>query len=486
MPLLDRSRVEIKLGDYGVAPATAISDTTILPRVQEYRRLVGSRMIPLAKDDIASKIPTAEFHMSRKVDGEFTVLVVDGEDAFTINPGGTVRVNIPFLAEAQALLKKGAVKTRIMLAGELYVQRPDGKRPRIHDVVKNARQPLSKDDVAALRFSVFDILETQGTPYAETWKRIGQLFGAGKSIHPVETIVVKTPAEVEDKFEKWVEKDGGEGLVLRSDTAGMFKVKTKHTVDCVVVGFTESVEPDRKGMMHDLLVALMRSDGTFHLVARVGGGYTDELRREFLSDLKDMAVESDYTEVNPDHLAYQMVRPEWVIEVSCVDVISQTTRGGSIDKMVLTWNKATKKWEGVRKLPIAALISPNYVRKRDDKHVRVEDLRLAQITDIVEVPLVDRDASRMALPKSEVLRREAYTKVIKGQTMVRKLIMWKTNKDRESPEDFPAFVVHLTDFSPNRKTPLEREIRVSSNQSQIDQLWSDLKTEYIVKGWNPA
>ena len=39
--LLDKSRVEIKLGDYGVAPATALADPSLLPLVQEYRRGTG-------------------------------------------------------------------------------------------------------------------------------------------------------------------------------------------------------------------------------------------------------------------------------------------------------------------------------------------------------------------------------------------------------------------------------------------------------------
>ena len=42
----------------------------------------------------------------------------------------------------------------------MYVQRPDGKRPRVHDVSKVARQPESKDDRNSLHFAVFDLLET--------------------------------------------------------------------------------------------------------------------------------------------------------------------------------------------------------------------------------------------------------------------------------------------------------------------------------------
>ena len=71
--LLDTARVEIKLGDYGVAPAAALADPGLLPLVQDYRRQTGSRMVPLDRDDVGRKIPAAEYHVSRKVDGEFTV-----------------------------------------------------------------------------------------------------------------------------------------------------------------------------------------------------------------------------------------------------------------------------------------------------------------------------------------------------------------------------------------------------------------------------
>ena len=50
--------------------------------------------------------------------------------------------------------------------------------------------------------------------------------------------------------------------------------------------------------------------------------------------------------------------------------------------------------------------------------------------------------------------------------------------------DFPAYVLHLTDFSPNRKDTLCREMRVSSSLEQIQQLCDQLKAENITKGWN--
>jgi ATP dependent DNA ligase C terminal region/ATP dependent DNA ligase domain len=481
--LLDKSRTEIRLGEYRVASATALSDPMLLSRVQEYRRLASSRMYPLDRSDIRHKIPKAHYHVSRKVDGEFTVLIYDSGQVVLLNPGGTVRTGLPVTQEAVRLLSKAKVK-QAMIAGELYVQ-CENRRPRVHDVATVARQPQSEADLKRLRFAPFDIVSLDGNlpgPYAETWKTIERLFGNGELLHPVETRLANGPDDIDECFETWVEKEGAEGLVARSDSAGLFKIKPRHTLDVAVIGFTESVD-DREGMMHDLLYAVMRHDGTLQVLSRVGGGFHEEERRTMLSDLKDMIVESEYAEVNSDHVAYQMVRPEWVIEISCLDLISQTTRGAPINRVVLDYqDNGSKGYHVVRRMPLATVISPQFIRRREDKAVLPHDVRIEQVSSVVEVPLWDRDARQMAKPKSEVLRREVYTKVMKGETMVRKLLLWKTNKETDSDE-YPAYVLHYTDFSAARKTPLEREVRVSSSREQMDNLWREMLTENIKKGW---
>ena len=481
MALLDSSRLTLKLGAYGTAPATALSDPLLLPRVQAYRRQLSARMIAMDKASIGKRLPKADYHISRKIDGEFTVLVLRGKEAFTINPGGTVRAGLPLADEAKKLLK--GIKSAVIV-GELYVNRPDDKRPRVHDVVRVARKPESQDDVDSLQFAVFDLLEIDGeeftADYPETWKRIGKLFGKGERVHPVETIE-GNDKKVREQFETWVEEEGAEGVVARSESSGWFKIKPRHTVDVAVIGFAEGTE-DRVGMIHDLLLAIMRKDGHFQVLGRVGGGFSDEDRTNLLSDFSDIATESEYAEVNSDRVAYQMVEPKIVIEISCLDLVSETTRGGTIDRMVLNWNAKEKKWQTVRRLPLVSVISPQFIRIREDKKANVDDIRLQQLLEIVEVPLADKTANELELPKSEVLRRKAAVKTLKGAKMVRKLVMWKTNKQEQSAE-FPAYVVHLTDYSPNRKVPLQREIRVSSSQEQINELWDALETKFFVKGW---
>ena len=68
MSLLNRSLIDIKLGAYGTAASTALSDPTLLSMVRNYKRQVASRMYPLGRSDISRKIPDAEYHVSRKID----------------------------------------------------------------------------------------------------------------------------------------------------------------------------------------------------------------------------------------------------------------------------------------------------------------------------------------------------------------------------------------------------------------------------------
>lgn len=486
MSLVNRGKLDIKLGGYAVGTGAALADPLLVTRAQDYRRHTASRMIPLEPGDIAKRFPAGEYHVSLKVDGEFSLLVYRDGDALLVNPGGTVRVGIPAVDEAAALLKKAGVKSAL-IPGELHFTKAHGKRPRVHDVSRVARQPGSQAELDQLGFAAFDIAEIDGAApgdeFRPTWDRLTALFKGGKRATVVESQWVSDAAGIETLFRKWVEQ-GAEGAVVRSDAVGRFKLKPRHTIDAVVIGFTESAEDDRRGLLHDLLVALIRPDGCLHVVGHVGGGFTNDERRGFLSDLKDAIVGSDYVEVN-DQVAYHMVRPEWVVEISVLDLIAQTTRGQPINKMALTWDAAAARYRIVRRVPLVGMISPQFVRRREDKSPIAADIPLRQVTDLVEVPLADRDARQLDLPKSEVLRREVCTKQLKGQTMVRKLLLWKTNKDRDGDE-FPAYVIHYTDFSPNRKTPLERDIRVSSSPEQIENLWKELAAEAFTKGWSPV
>ncbi len=481
--LIEPGLFEIKLGDYRIASSSAVNDATLLPQVRNYKRTVASRMFPLAQDDIGRKIPDAEYHVSRKVDGEFSVLVYRDGQLFTMNPGGTVRIGMPWQNEAKQLLDKAGL-SNVLIAGELYIDTPD-RRPRVHDVVSVARQPASNDELDRIRFAVFDIISIDNQPderpYADVFSQVNRVFAAGERVSPVETVVVKGHREIEKQFQDWVQDQGAEGLVVRSESAGNFKVKPRHNIDAVVIGFTESTD-DRQGMLHDLLLAVARGDGSIHVLCRVGGGFTEQQRRELLSDLQDQIVDSEYAEVNSDHVAYQMVEPRLVVEISCLDMIAQNTRGGPVNRMVLSFDRDARRYEVVRRMPLVSVISPQFIRVRDDKRFDPADVRISQVTSLVPVAMAEADASELTMAKSTVEKREVYVKPYRGHTSVRKFLLWKTNKESEDSQ-FPAYVIHYTDFSPTRKEPLSREVRVSNSRDQIEQLWEELKKANVKKGW---
>ena len=68
---------------------------------------------------------------------------------------------------------------------------------------------------------------------------------------------------------------------------------------------------------------------------------------------------------------------------------------------------------------------------------------------------------------------------------MRKLLVWQTNK-AASDATFPAYVVHWTDYSAGRATPLDREVRVAPTEAEALRLADALVTENIKKGWEPA
>ncbi len=487
MSLFDKSKMREVVGTYLSGDHVALADSNYISVARTRRRQAGQMVIALDKAMVPRKMPKAEYYVSRKIDGEFTILIYKDGEAITLNPGGTLRAGAPFMAEAAAALKKAGVKSAI-LGGELYVQRPDGKRARVHDVVRVARAPADMKEVGQLAIGFFNIYDLDGQDlsmrFSDVVQKLPEIFAGCKQAHSIETVQVEDPKAVLKQYDKWVEGEGEEGVVARSDSAGMFKIKPLHSLDLAVIGFTESIN-EREGLLHDMLLAVVREDGTFQIVSRVGGGFSEEQRAEFLVKLKTLVVESDFREVNSDRVAYQMIKPGLVIEIECLDLVSRTSRDNTIDRMVLEWNEKDNKWEGVRSMPLCSILSPQFIRFRDDKKASPQDVRMSQLSDLVEIPESTRAAEEIRLPSSTLIKRSVAVKEAKGSKMVRKVVLWKTNKDEVS-RDFPAYVVHVTNFSGNRKTPLEFDLKVTKTLEQAQSLFDELKKELFVSGWKEA
>jgi len=60
-------------------------------------------------------------------------------------------------------------------------------------------------------------------------------------------------------------------------------------------------------------------------------------------------------------------------------------------------------------------------------------------------------------------------------------VIWKTNKESAG---YPAFVVHWTDYSSNRKSPLDREVRLAPSKDEADKIAEAMIVNNIKKGWS--
>ena len=490
MGLYNEANMRALYGGYRVGKSDDLDSQDYLRVARTRRRQLGQMSVAVDTESARVRMPDSTYQISRKYDGEFTVLIYKDGEVCIINPGKTVRVGAPFMAEAAAILKKAGVKFAL-IGGEYYVRRTeehkkkDGKATRVHDIVRIGRNPKTDEELNQLCFAAFNIYDLDGEDmsgiYGDAIAKLQELFKDGDRIHAVDTVTGVNSKAVLKQFQEWVIDGGEEGVVARSETAGVFKVKPRHNLDLAVIGFTESTD-DRVGMLHDMLLAIVRDDGSFQIVSKVGGGFSDEQRREFLTMLQKRVVESEFHEVNSARVAYQMIEPGVICEIQCLDLVAMTSRGNPIDKMVLAWNADESRWEGLRRLPLCSVISPQFVRFRDDKGANKDDVRLSQLTDVVNIPDIDRVAEEIKLPVSEIIKRAVATKELRGGQMVRKIIAWKTNKD-EASKDFPAYVIQLTDFSENRKDPLQYEMRISSSKDQILEFFGEWEAKYFKKGW---
>tara|TARA_B100000683_G_scaffold267291_1_gene300718 strand:- start:5678 stop:7030 length:1353 start_codon:yes stop_codon:yes gene_type:complete len=444
----------------------------VIQLAQDYKKKTASRYLSVSSEDILNKIiESDEFAVSKKYDGYLFLLHYDGVKSTLYNHGGKKFTNFELLKESDELLK-GKCKD-IIFAGELYLHKDEG-RSRSFDLA-SALDGKNND----IRFKVFDILTLDGVrkefKIRELDDKLNQLLKNGKSVSAIKRTFVNSRKEIESLFQDIVVKEKEEGIVVQSDNGPTYKIKPLITLDAVVVGFTEG-EGIRQNKLKELLLAIKITENEYLTIVKVGNGFTDDQRDLIFKDLSEYKVDSNYIEVSSSNIAFTMVKPIKVVEFSCLDVYNQNSKG-SIKKMSLKFEK--ESYSAIYKKPSVSVTSPVFLCFREDKEVKIEDVGISQISKIVS--LENNEKIDSTLKESEILHRQVYVKESKGIKKVRKFVVWKTNKDQSN--DYPAYVYHYTDYSPERKDPLKKEIKVSNKQIEIENI---LKTEIesnIKKGW---
>jgi ATP-dependent DNA ligase len=442
-----------------------------------YKKRLSQQFFSINANQI-DKITGKNFWVSQKIDGHLQLIVYEDNQSFMIGRNGTVRMNLPCLEQVNAFFsEKNIVKA--IIACELYAQR-ENERSRVYDVIAALSDSSMID---SLGLAVFDILEMDDQAfrtlsYENVWQRITEVFPSDGLVHSVETRKAKSKKDIKQIFQEWVVESGHEGLVVRGDMPFMYKIKPKYTFDAVVVGYTEGIN-DHKGKIKSLLVGFYCDDHIIQVAGKVGNNFSEEDRAELFDAYAKKHIDSSYIETDNDGIAFHMVQPDTVVEVGCNDILLENTYGKPLLNNLLKCENNT--YSRYATVPGLRFIYPVFERIRDDKTPGLDDTGFSQLKNFIDLSAPETQSKE--LPKSDPLMREVYQKTQKNKIMVQKFMVWKTNKETIDSR-YPAYVFYYTNFSSQRKEPLQTDIRISSDKNQIMSLAKAFVKKNVKKGWN--
>lgn len=472
------------LGKGKQLPAGSIKDHELSKMCSGYKRTIASRYRAIRPDEL-ELLPQGSMLVSPKIDGEMWFLFAeDGEVALLAPNGKAIIGDVPVLKEAAKHVGKRA-RGRLVLAGELFAVRKEG-RPRVGDLGK-ATGGEADANVGVMGFHAFDLLiggdATNPGPmpdYTDRLDAMRRLMEGGKRAQAIKTEKVDGREGVQERFEDWVEGGKGEGLVIRPKDGRTFKLKPVFTLDAAVIGFTERAEfPEQ---VRSMLLALIREDGGFQIIGSCGNMGTGDDRHAMFKELQPDVIDSGYRYASSSGALFKFVRPKVVIQIKVTDIQTEDSSGKPIKRMVLELDREAEKWKPLAPMAGVSIIHPVLDRIRDDKEVNATDVRVGQVLERVAVTDIQQKAARIERPKSEILRREVWVKTTKGKQAVRKLLIWKTNKEGVD-SDWPAYVVHWTDYSFGRKDPLKREVRLAPDETVATEIAEAMIVKGVKRGW---
>jgi len=307
------------------------------------------------------KIIPDETIVQVKVDGEFTLLTYSKEGSFTVNGWGKARSDFPALNEfVSAMEKTGLEKVEVLC--EMYAMEDDRplKLPDYIHYIKSRDSEL----IGKIHIGVFDLVSINGQPVKQSyaWKLDeveGWLEGC-KLCRVLPYIKPATIDDVESFWNEWVEKQGYEGLVARSNDE-TYKIKPISEVDAVIIAINKR-ELFWSKQVTSFRVALMNDQGQFVEIGDCASGITHDLRT-YLWKLMDFKVGED------DKMVW--VKPMVICTIQYTDVFKGRNKVYSYDEK--------QGYTEVGFTELVRLRHPRLVGFRPDKHVTPEDLRIDQI-----------------------------------------------------------------------------------------------------------
>ena len=454
-----------------VSQANQVEEQSAVSAITDYRTLVAQRYTPCPPAEIERFLSTEPFVCSQKIDGELWFIDTTLGKPRLIAANGRIATGTKILDQA-ASIPKGNI-----IAGELYVKK-DG-RERVGDI---AQAFGSGEDT--LSFAAFDLVLSesdswQDHTYLDRLEKLGQLIKPESALHIAETKQFSKESEVIAFFNETVVAGISEGIVVRCQDGRVLKVKKSVTVDAAVLAFTTEISKEGTEQVRSVLFGLSLPDGDYVPVGATGNFDGSFSKSDLLKVLMPLEIESGYRQAASSGQLYRFVKPEVILESTVMDVQTVDSQNRRIRQTRLKLTKDS--WVPEFKVPAASLINAVVMRERTDKPDKVAGVRWDQIAEYAEVP----SESGVSLPDAEVVRRQVWKKSSADKTDVRKLVVFKTNKETIDPL-YPAFVIHWTDFSATRKAPLSREVKTAPNLDAANEIAETLIAENIKKGWDLA
>jgi len=496
---IKNDKIENKLYAYIRGKPESLPIPKLAHLIDDYKKNISQRLIARRYEKIP-KIRGDVLYVSVKVDGEYVAYYYDGiNDSFFCNsPTHRVYMGLPVNEDLDKIMKKKGIKSAL-IGGELYASPHNPldfeARSRIMDFLHYSRNPSSQEDLERIGFRAFDILQIDGKEwmnkvFKKRFDKLCEIFPRKGRVSMVKSMVVKNSRAIEKFYKENVIALNMEGIVVRTEDVG-FKIKPVHTLDVAIIGISEGLYGSKinKDQLATTLIALRNPNGDYQILSAVGGGLTDEARYDLWKKFEIIPTKGFSIPNRHDGRVFHMVKPGLVGQIDYLDILTEK-RGKPIYQNTLHYNEKEKKWEVLRPVQFATLISPRFVKdhplRTDKEAINIIDVRVSQITDLVDVPAADA-ISQQRLEKSSILARKVFEK---DNQMIRKFIVWETNKGITGL--YPNFVIYFLDYSANRKEPYKRKTKITSGKEQAYEIfdsWVDgemLSTNKssLKKGWS--
>jgi hypothetical protein len=423
----------------------------------QYKKQVVSRLVPVTGERIGELVPDSDLYfISEKLDGFLCLAACEGKITRFFDQNGT-ELELSHLADAFPPKAVG------IWAGELYVV--NGRSRSF--LVASA---LSKDP-SALSLAIFDQIGAEAETFADRHTSIQKFFPKSGVIHAVAVEQANSRKSIQERFKSVVES-GGEGLVVHTPTGLGYKIKPLQSIDCVVLGYAVR---ENKPQIRELLLGLVTDEG-YRIIGKVSNGFSEADRTEWLTRLDPIRVDSATLEIAGNGLAFHWVKPEIVVEVSCQEVMYETS-SGAIRKTEISFSK--KGYSDGKPAPSFSLIHAVFVQVRADKKPISDHCGLSQI-GLPEKKLLLSIGDSAKTEAAVCIDRQVYVKSGKGGKALRKFTIWKTP---EGDTTRSPFLIYFTDFSAGRKEPLQTELYVARSEDSAHNRLNALLEENIKKGW---